>query len=385
LPQLALIRLANQMITDPLLLSTQAVELTLDQVPDPFANKPSAGSLITDTESTPRFDARTAALLRDVVVQHARKHASTSASEAVGDTLAPESPVLDKLGPQDADDGHAVDAATEDDDALFQFAIEQSLRDTSKAPDAVPYLGRCNMRNLGASCYASCIVQLFSNIDSLRSIMTHGSDIKAPTGRSPLILEEAEDPDGVKHMIVYRTLDTLCSRLQFGNGRLATEECREPLAAFQALNTTFQNRVEEAAFLWFWLVDTVIVIIDRSKAVDKDDIWLTRKNGTAYRRHRWSPEEEINNAYTDAATNGQPVEALAVHVHKHTEAHLDSGHRSPLASLTTIQYVDLSECNDDSCELVLRDIGYLNSMMLSISRATNEKDGFISLRDSDQC
>lgn len=100
LPQLALIRLANQMITDPLLLPTQSVDLTLDQVPDPFAGKPSFGSLITNTESTPRFDARTAGLLRDVVVQHTRKHASTSASEAVGDTLAPESPVLDKMGPR---------------------------------------------------------------------------------------------------------------------------------------------------------------------------------------------------------------------------------------------------------------------------------------------
>jgi len=380
-PQLALIRLANQMITDPLLLPTQPLELTLDQVPDPFAGKPPAGTLITDTDSTRRFDAQTAGILRDVVVQHTRKHASTKTSQAVGDILAPGSPAHDKTGPQDANSDLVLAAAVEDDDALFHFAIEESLRDTSKNSNATPYLGRRNMRNLGATCYASCILQLFSNIGSLRSIITHGYDIKVPTGRSPLILEKAEDPDGVKHMVIYRTLSTLCRRLQSGNERLAIEECREPLAAFQALSTTFQNQVEEAAFLWSWLVDTLIVTTDRSKAINKDDIWLTRANGTAYRRHRWSPEEEINNAYTDAATNSHPVESLAHHVHKHMEAHLDSGHRSPLALLTTIQYVDLSECNDDSCGLVLRDIGYLNSMMLQISRATHEKDGVISFED----
>lgn len=115
-------------------------------------------------------------------------------------------------------------------------------------------------------------------------------------------------------------------------------------------------------------MDRLDIITDLSKPLNKDQIWTTSPEGIPYKRHAYSPEEELNLENHLAVSEERQIGSLEDHTRKHWEAHLKSGHDSSVTNLMTIQYVDLYECNAAECQTIERSIHYSSSMILQVTR-----------------
>ncbi len=225
---------------------------------------------------------------------------------------------------------------------------------------------RHNMTNLGSTCYAAVSLQILAHVPEMQAIFGPDCGFIPISGRDPEILTRVGDASGEKHAHLYFMVAQILGAVTSGNGKPGTHFTQAVLTASTAINKSFRNEQNDAAFYYNFLMSAMDIAMDQSKAIDKPDIKVQLDSGAWRSRPAYRPEEDLNQEHIIDVSADIPLPDLSEQLERHWQAHLESGHASSVTELTTIQCVELIQCASTTCSSIVRQITYMHSILLSI-------------------
>jgi hypothetical protein len=208
---------------------------------------------------------------------------------------------------------------------------------TSSSPVGNPDRG--NLTNQNNICYASAVVQVFSNVPALRALV---SDIQSLpfnplTGRGIQSFMQLDDPGFAKHKDFVEQLGNSCAFLEsIGEGNLGPEVIQGLMRAMRKIDSRFVEYEEsDASELFSRVIEILNDIGDRSVLLPDEEIKR--------------PHKQLMMAQDQRILEGELLRPLPDELADQRAAHHAIGFDSDADRITSIQVVEESACMFNGC------------------------------------
>ena len=236
------------------------------------------------------------------------------------------------------------------------------------------YPGRVNLTDLENVCYASAVMQVLSSVPGLRALVSDSGSLpfSDSTGRGDSV--ELNDPDLSKRRLFLKQLRNIHILLEKAEERLPAERTLRLMITMRKINNRFKFGCEDDPSAFF---STIVDILN--DAGDKSAPSPTLRGETTSPTH-----QALENARRRRIKAGGYILSLEEEFASYREAHLATGHDSPVARLTTLELAKESVCSSKTCpNPYARSFHLLNILHLSfpVSKEGYTMDRSYSMED----
>jgi hypothetical protein len=201
------------------------------------------------------------------------------------------------------------------------------------------YPGRVNLTNSDNVCYASAVIQVLSSVPGLRALVSDSGSLpfSDSTGRGDSV--ELNDPDLSKRRLFLKQLRDIHPLLEKAEERLPAERTLRLMITMRKINNRFKFGCEDDPSAFF---STIVDILN--DAGDKSAPSPTLRGETTSPTH-----QALENARRRRIKAGGYILSLEEEVASYREAHLATGHDSPVTRLTNLELAKESVCSSKTC------------------------------------